>query len=100
MNERDGRLGQFFGCYFNQDWVIEGAQSWRDVITYYARNEHPALVRQARDDLQSWWEDSANNVNENLPPAFGCDYDARSEGFTERQWVSRIVAEFDRLLQS
>ena len=100
MNERDERLLQFFGCYFNQDWDIEGAHSWRDVIASYARDEHPTLLYQIRADLQSWWEDSANDANENLPPAFGCDYDARSEGLTERQWVAQIINELDRLMQN
>jgi hypothetical protein len=100
MSTRNERLEQFFGGYFHQDWDIEGAASWRDVIKQYAMTVPRPQVLAIRNDLMDWLNETANHNNENLPPAFGCDYDPRSEGLTERQWVSQIVAEFDRLLQN
>ena len=100
MNARNERLEQFFGGYFHQDWDIEGATSWRDVIKHYAVNVPRPDVVTIRNDLEEWLNETASDKSQNLPPSFGCDYNPRSDGLTERQWVSQIVAEFDRLLQS
>ena len=100
MTTRDDRLEQFFGGNFHQDWDVEGATSWRDVVRQYAVNVPRAQVTAICDDLQEWLRQSANEENENLPPSFGCDYNARSDGLTDRQWVTQIVAEFDRLLHN
>ena len=53
-----------------------------------------------RRELQVWLSEPANDKNENLPTSFGCDYNSRSEGLTERQRVSQLVAEFERLLHN
>ncbi|HVJ20049.1 MAG TPA: contact-dependent growth inhibition system immunity protein, partial [Polyangiaceae bacterium] len=95
---RDERLGQFFGGYFHQDWDIEGATSWEDVIQQYAAQVPRPQVISIRDDLRDWLEEAAQQEIHNLPPSFGCDYDSSSEGLTGRQWVEHIVAAFDRLL--
>ena len=100
MNTRNERLEQFFGGNFHQDWDVEGATSWRDVVKRYAVNVPRPQVMAIRDDLQGWLNETADDNNENLPPSFGCDYSPRSEGLTERQWVSQIVAEFERLLHN
>ena len=100
MSTRNHRLEQFFGGYFHQDWDVEGATSWREVMKEYATRVPRPQVLAIRADLQDWLNETADERNENLPPSFGCDYDARSEGLTERQWVSQLVAEFDRLLNN
>jgi len=100
MSTRNERLEQFFGGNFHQDWDVEGATSWRDVVKQYAVNVPRPQVVAIRDDLQDWLNETANDSNENLPPLFGCDYDPRLEGLAERQWVSQIVGEFDRLLHN
>src|SRR5690348_14757666 len=100
MTARDERLIQFFGGYFHQDWDIEGASSWRDVIAQYAKQVPAPQVQQISEDLRDWLTDSAADENENLPPAFACDYDTRSEGMTDRQWVQQVVNELDRLTGS
>jgi hypothetical protein len=100
MNTRNERLGQFFGGYFHQDWDVEGAASWQDVIKHYAATVPRPLVVGIRNDLEEWLNESANDESQNLPPSFGCDYDPRSDGFTERQWVSQIITELDRLLRN
>jgi len=100
MSTRDERLEQFFGGNFHQDWDVEGATSWRDVIKQYAVNVPRRQVVAIRDDLRDWFNETASDNNENLPPSFGCDYNPRTEGLTERQWVNQIVAEFDRLLHN
>jgi hypothetical protein len=99
MNMRNERLEQFFGGHFHQDWDVEGAASWQDVIRHYALTVPRPLVG-IRNDLEDWLNETANDESQNVPPGFGCEYDARSDGMTERQWVRQIVAEFDRLLQN
>lgn len=100
MNKRDDRLEQFFRGYFHQDWDVEGATTWGDVINQYAANVPRPHVITIRNDLRDWLNETANDENGNLPPGFGCDYDPRCDGLTEREWVSQIVAEFDRLLHN
>lgn len=100
MTTRDERLEQFFGAYFHQDWDIDGATSWRDVIGRYATKVPRPMVVTIRKDLEDWLEESKSDPNENLPPSFDCEYDPRSEGLTERQWVCLIVDELGRLLSN
>lgn len=100
MSTRNDRLGQFFGGYFHQDWDIEGATSWRDVIAQYAREVPGPQVQRVCEDLRDWLSETASEGNENLPPSFACDYNPRPDGLTERQWVEQIVEEFGRLVHS
>lgn len=96
MNERDTRLRQFFSGYFNQDWDIDGAASWTDVIAAYIKENSRAKVLVTRNDLRSWLEDPESGRN--LPPSFGCDYDPQPSGMDDRTWVHRIVDLMERQL--
>jgi hypothetical protein len=97
-NERDDRLRQFFGAYFHQDWDVEGATSWQDVITQFLSENPSSRARAARDDLRSWLDDTAAEDAQSLPPDFCCDYDPASDGLTERRWVEQILALLERHL--
>lgn len=92
MNDRDARLRQFFGGYFNQDWDIGGAMSWTDVVAQYVKENTGAQVRQVQEDLHSWLEETACSPVAGLPAEFACDYDPRPDGVAERDWV-RLVAD-------
>ncbi len=83
MTARDERLRQFFGGYFNQDWDTGGG-SWHAAIADFVRSNPRAHILTLIDDLRSWLEDAATNELDNLPAAFGCDYDPRPDGQTER----------------
>ena len=100
MSTRNERLEQFFGGYFHQDWDVEGATSWQGVIERYAAEVPRSNVVAIRQDLEDWLNETANDKIQNLPPSFGSEYSPRSEGLTDRQWVTRIVDEFDRLLNA
>jgi hypothetical protein len=93
MNDRDARLRQFFGGYFNQDWDIGDLKSWKDVVIQYIRENPRAQVLAVRGDLHSWLEDTASgrNTEEALPPEFGCDYDPTPDNLNDREWVRKIV---------
>jgi len=67
---RNERLEEFFGGYFHQDWDVEGATSWRDVIKRYAVKVPQPQVLAIRADLQDWLNETATDKNENLPPSF------------------------------
>jgi hypothetical protein len=80
MSTRDERLFQFFGRYFHQDWDVEVATSWQDVIAAYAREvprEHAALLIQ---DLRSWVAEATAEGRSSLPATFRCGYDPRADG--------------------
>jgi nitric oxide reductase large subunit len=96
--QRDKSLKNFFAAYFNQDWTMDGAKSWQDVIEQFVKENGAADSRLLRQDLASWIGETAVAQQKNLPAEFGCDFDSASVGLTERQWVEQIVAEFDRLL--
>src|SRR5689334_811378 len=98
MSTRDQRLAQFFGGYFHQDWDVEGASSWCDVIEHYVSSVPRDHVIAIRDDLWDWLSEST--TGQNLPAEFGCDYNPRVDGLTEREWVSHLVAEMDRRLDT
>jgi hypothetical protein len=91
MSERDARLTQFFAGYFNQDWDINGAKSWMDVVAQYVKENSRATVLSVRDDLRSWLGETTSG--QGIPAAFGCDYDPRPDGTDEREWV-RLLADF------
>jgi CdiI immunity protein len=92
MNDRDARLRQFFGGYFNQDWDIGGGKSWTEVVAQYVKENARARVMQVQDDLRSWLDETASNPTAGLPANFGCDYDPRPDGLAVREWV-RLVAD-------
>ena len=99
MSTCKDRLEQFFGGYFHQDWRLEGAATWRDVIKQYGLHVPRSHAVTIRNDLQGWLNESANDESEERLGRFGCEFDPRSDGLTEQQWVSEIVAEFDCLLR-
>jgi hypothetical protein len=91
-NERNDRLRQFFGAYFHQDWDVEGATTWQDVITQFLSENTDSRACAVRNDLRSWLDDTATEGTQSLPTDFGCDYDPAPDGFTERRWVEQILA--------
>jgi hypothetical protein len=99
MTTRNERLKQFFGGYFHQDWDINGP-TWRDVIKQCFTDVKREEAIEIRDDLAAWLAESAGDSSPNLPPSFGCDYEAGLEGLNDRQWVQEMVSEFDRLLRT
>ena len=98
MTTRDERLGEFFKAYFNQDWAIAGAQSWRDVIAEYAREMPKAQAALLVDDLRSYVAEAKSQGWTNLDPAFGCEYDPLPDGRTQRQWAEEIADLLGKLL--
>lgn len=96
MNERDARLQQFFSGYFNQDWDVDGANSWTDVIVEYVDQNPRSNVLLVRNDLRSWLVDPESGRN--LPPVFGCDYNPEPDGMDDRTWVRKIVELIERQL--
>lgn len=94
MNERDDRLHQFFAGYFNQDWDIAGAASWSDVLDEYVSHNRRDTVVRTLDDLRSWLSESG--TDEQLPPAFGCDYDPGPDGMDARTWVRAVADCIDK----
>lgn len=94
MSERDDRLHQFFAGYFNQDWDIGGAGDWSDVMDeYLSQNRRDDVIR-TRDDLRSWLSESAHD--QQLPVAFGCDYDPSADGMDQRAWVAALADHIER----
>jgi hypothetical protein len=89
MSARDDRLHQFFAGYFNQDWDISGAATWSDVMDeYLSQNRRDDAVR-TRDDLRSWLAEAGHD--QQLPVAFGCDYDPGPDGMDLRTWVAALA---------
>jgi len=95
MNERDSRLHQFFAGYFNQDWDLNGATSWSDVVDDYLAQNPSAQASRLRDDLRSW---VSGAEDERLPDAFGCDYDPRTAGMDALTWVRALADYLDTKL--
>jgi hypothetical protein len=100
MSTRDEGLEQFVGGYFHQDWDVEGATSWLDVITHYAATVRREDVTETRHDLVDWLHEADAESSDSLPPAFGCDYNPRVDGLTDREWVRKVVDLFDHLLRT
>jgi len=102
MNDRDVRLRQFFGGYFNQDWDIGGASSWRDVVVQYVKENPRESVLVLRDDLRAWLQDTASggHLSEGLPAGLGCDYDSQPEGLSGIEWVQQLADFMERQLEN
>jgi len=97
---RDARLRNFFAAYFNQDWAVEGAHSWQDVLHQFLADNGEVDTATLRDALASWLEEATLDGQNCLPSEFGCDFDPQSDGLNARQWVGKIVDEFNRLLRN
>ena len=91
-DERNLLLRDFFAGYFNQDWTLGGAASWRDVILTFMDENEPEQVRAVHAALRSWLDEASELGATSLPAEFGCDFDPLLEGLNERQWVQEIVA--------
>ncbi len=91
MSDRNARLTRFFGGYFHQDWDVDGARSWTDVVAEYVRKSPRAQVLALRDDLLSWLEETASRPQQGLPTSFGCDYDPSPDGIDEGEWVRQLA---------
>jgi len=100
MSTRDERLRQFFGGYFNQDWDIEGATSWHDVIVEFVRHVPKTHALLLIEDLRSWVAEATAKGTSNLPAAFNCEYDPRPDFGTERQWAGEVAEAMERQLSN
>jgi hypothetical protein len=99
MSDRAARLKLFFGGYFNQDWDAGGAESWKDVAIQYVKENPRERVLTLVDDLRSWSQQS-DAGSADLPAEFGCDYDPRSDGMSDRQWVRQLAELIEKQLTS
>jgi hypothetical protein len=99
MSYRDARLRQFFQGQFHEDWDIQGAETWQDVVTQYVATAERRIVLLLRDDLRAWLlaTESGPDRADTLPASFGCDYDPRPDGLDERQWVGAIADMLDQI---
>ena len=91
MSDRNETLRQFFGGYFHQDWNLDGAGSWQDVVRQFVKENPVSRVLAVRDALRSWLKETEASPLQSLPAAFACDYSPRSDGFTDREWVEQIA---------
>lgn len=99
MDDRDERLAQLFSGYFHEDWEIEGAKSWRDVVAQYVRGNTRAQVLALQSDLRSLLAETAAYPSAVLPGSFGCAYNPLwDEGLREREWVESMVDMLGKLL--
>jgi hypothetical protein len=98
MTDRDARLEQFFGSYFNQDWDEDGSQSWRQVVATYLNENSRTQVVLLLKDLRSWSAEAKAEGLETIPANFYCYYDPRADGLSERTWVEQIIDEFEKQL--
>ncbi len=91
MSDRSERLHQFFAGYFNQDWDVNGAANWSEVLDeYIAQNGRDDVLR-TRDDLRVWLSETA--PGQRLPGELGCEYDPRLDGMDDWSWA-RAMAEY------
>jgi hypothetical protein len=92
MSNRKQTLRDFFGGYFHQDWDIEGAESWVDVLDQFVRENSPAHVREVGEALRGWVESSTEEeISRQLAGELGCNYDPRPDGLAARDWVLGII---------
>ena len=78
MYDRAYRLDQFFGAYFHQDWMLDGATSWSDVIDIYL-NQNPDVAAAGVDPLTHYRVSGANegrdpNASVHLASVDGLEY--------------------------
>ena len=97
VRDRYERLRQFFSGYFNQDWDVDGAQAWQDVLRQYLRENSRIDAEGLQEDLRAWLAEE-DSKSFRIPQNFGCDYDPRSDGLTHREWVERMLDELTSVL--
>jgi hypothetical protein len=96
MTDSSARLRQFFSGYFNQDWDIDGAKNWLDVMEAYLSQHSKSEVTVTRNDLRTWLREP--NPKERALSALGCDYDPHPDGMDERSWVAALADYIDERL--
>jgi L-rhamnose isomerase len=88
---RDYELSQFFGCYFNQDFVLDAPTPdgiidiWKDAATPSERSRLADLIDEfiARPMSEEALEKS-------LFKDLGCYYNPSADRLTARQWLRHV----------
>jgi hypothetical protein len=84
-------LGQFFGAYFNQDWMVDDP-TWVDVVRRYQASEPPQTIAAASEQLKELLsrvpDDGA--LKEIVFRDFGCCFSPSFVGLTTRQWLAQV----------
>jgi len=100
MNDCYETLRQFFGAHFHQDWDLEGAASWEDVVRQFLKESPKWQALMVRDALRWWAGEISASPLQPLPASFDCEYSPRLDGFTDREWVERIADLLDEELSA
>lgn len=92
MNDDAKTLSHFFGAYFHQDWDIEGAKSWVDVVARFVADNPPKRTDEVHEALRRWVDASSDDeMVRGLLNELECDYDWQQDGLSARDWVLAII---------
>ena len=85
-------LPQFFGCYFHEDWDLDGDDTKSVIELYLTQTEGssvPLQVATKIDELLASVSSDAELATK-LFEEFGCNYNPSADGLTVRAWLRDI----------
>ncbi|MBM9488445.1 hypothetical protein JBE38_21165 [Pseudomonas sp. ICBG1301] len=99
MNKPLTELQQFFGAYFNQDWVEE-YPSANEVIDAFLLDSPIDVIITVKQEILELIESYKNELDfqENLLSELSCYYYYPNQWGSGPLWLSHIVQKFDEYL--
>lgn len=98
MNSNYPNLEHLIGCYFHQDWQIEGPTT-EAVLEIYLKEysaEYPPLVLA---ELRALLQRSDSEVEAELEK-MGCEYAPAGDNTTFRGWLNRMEARLSQQIKA
>lgn len=99
MNTTLTALQQFFGAYFNQDWILEHSSADEVIDSFLLDSSRSTIITVKNDILEliSNYTDESTLQN-NLLHEQHCYYYYPSQWASGRSWLNHIIVKFNEYL--
>jgi hypothetical protein len=98
MTDDDHSLKRFLSGYFHEDWM-EDAQDPADIVAMFLRDRKDTedlhtVVRAIHAIVQD--DMAEDELASRLFRQYGCYFDARGEGGSNRDWLREVAAQIEQ----
>lgn len=91
MSEDFVNVKQFLGCYFHEDWSLEG-ESDEEVVTVFRQNESPENVKQTINEFDRFLKQCASGEidADDFLLEEHCGYYYQADNLSGYEWMKRV----------
>src|ERR1700722_1667422 len=93
-------LRYFLSSYFHQDWKVEGARSWINVLVKFVESERPATAADVISEIEQLTSDGFSEVKgTEFLQQVGCYFVPNIIDMSVQAWLLSIAEELRRLVR-